>query len=660
MAKHIKINFGKSSHNTHGKKTTSHRNKPMREVNENIKITQLQYTNLLAHIADRMALAKLMRDRNVDTFKYIDREYYSWLRLSAADRKRALDNAQGIGVKPTDVKLSMLFSQIDEAQTFILGVLAPEEAIYNVVAPKEKKDVAKGFSVLMNEHAEDFQHYRNYSMFANDCMRYNFGAIGVEWLEEQGNIVELAAGGQRTTKRRVTKSGNALESYDPYNLLMDPSVNPVDLPDKGEYYGYVNVQTPFRLKVMESKGEIFNVEAFLRNQPSEKWREKHPTVRNTDTEAESDYNWVSVLSARSGAVESSKAYETIKGHLWLIPKDWGLSNDEDYQIWKFILGSDDEILFMEHADNAHGILPIAIAMPYEDHFIWQTKGPTERLIPYQQFGSFMMNIHQRSARKALYGLTFYDKHHINFGDADDDEILTGGKVAIDSKGQDIDLRKLIVQFSETPDTQNTIQNIGLVGELGQDILPSRLLQQVAGLERATQFQAAATVQSANKRNLKAAKVIDGQAMVKIRFMQMMNIFEKQDMIEVLTDGGELVKVDPKEFVSAKLRFLIADGLKGLDRLSLILNSREMLNAVLQSKQAGEQLDIVGIIDHLTSMWGDHTDFKQFKLISPVDKLPADQRDLAFRLLQAFAAKQEGGGTGGAGNTGGTPNVPPAV
>jgi len=71
-----------------------------------------------------------------------------------------------------------------------------------------------------------------------------------------------------------------------------------------------------------------------------------------------------------------------------------------------------------------------------------------------------------------------------------------------------------------------------------------------------------------------------------------------------------------------------------------MNIKEILNSVLQSQQAASQLDVVGIIDYWTSLIGDNSDFTQFRIASPLDQLPADQRNLAFQLLQQYMQQQK--------------------
>jgi len=614
------------------------------------RLTVTDHDKLLRHINGRLELSKRVRDTYISTFRYIDKEYHTWLLRDADDEKRQRDNRRGRGVKPVDEKLSMLFAQIDEAQTYLLSVLAPDEAIYNAIARKEDMAVAKAFAALMNQHAEAFHHFSAYALALIDTLKYNFGGFTVHWTERTGNMLVNSPTGAPIVKNGVVQDGNEICAIDPYNTLLDAAVMPYDVTHSGEYFATTELMSAFRLTKMEADGEIANLKSFLNTSSAFKYYENRDIVRDSTTAADSGtgvQDWTSILRGVSNNVYSPASDINVRElttmHLWLRPRDWNLGSSTDFAVWRFVLGSDTHILSARALDNAHGLLPINIAMPWFDHFGWQSKGATERLIPHQRFASFTMNTHQRAVRKRLYGLTIYDNTVIPLLGADDVD-MEGGKIPANTNGQDVDLRKKIMQFTDGPDTTNTLQNIDIMSSLMQDVLPTKMQQQVAGLDRATQYQAAATVQSANRRNLKLAKIINAQMMDSGRFMQMQNILQYQADIEIIDDAGNLIAVNMQEIRGSKVRFAISDGLKGLDKLALVMNIKEVLNSVLQSQTAAQQLDVVAIINYWTSLLGDNTDFEQFRIKSPIDTLPPEMKNQAFQLLQQALAAQEQTGT----------------
>ena len=611
------------------------------KLSDDIAIKGRDYFKLLRYLTGRLDMAAQRRNQFIELYKDIDREYYGYLRRDQDDKKRDRDNKRGIGIKPVDEKLSMIFAQLDEATTYLLNVLAPDEAIYTAQAPAEQQKVASGFAALMNKHAEKYHHYRHLALFLQTALRYNLGAFSVTWVETFGNVIskKSVTSGERVTKRERIFHGNALEAFDIYNLLLDPSVNPVDVAEKGQFYSYVTLETPFRLKKAAADNDYQRVEDFLQTQTAQfSYFQEHPVTRDDYAHSQGVTDWVSIFNATEETKDAAEMREQNAMLAWIIPADFGISKITDYQIWQFIIGGSTHILHAKHLENSHGMLPINIAVPFEDHFQLDAKGAAERLIPHQRFASFILNVHQRAVRKKLYGLTIFDSQVIPLLDSTDID-MAGGKVAASGLGIDVDLRKKIIQFNDAPDTTRSLENIQIMNDLMQGVMPTNIQNQVAGLERATQYQAAALVQGANRRNLKMAKIINAQAMDSSRFQQMQNIFENQDSVRIIGPQGKLIDIDPNEFLDADIEFTIADGLKGLDRLALTMNMKDLFASVLQSTQATQQLDVLKLMDYMSTMFGDYTDFIQFKLESPIDALSVEERNLAFQLLQKVLEEQ---------------------
>jgi hypothetical protein len=393
---------------------------------------------------------------------------------------------------------------------------------------------------------------------------------------------------------------------------------------------------------MEADEKIYGINRFIEDGVYNiKYYREKPVIR-ADKNSGRSTSWLSILSANENKT-TGKGVELIKFYIWLSPKDFGLGSETTQNIYRVILADGKYVVRVQKMSNAHGLLPIGITMPWEDGFKEETKSYAEILLPLQTFASAQINVHQKANRRALYGQTFYNKNVMNL---DDNYDPIAAKVPVNVPN-DFDLRKSIVQVTDTPDTANTMRDVENVMALMQQILPTDILKQVAGLERATQYQAASTVQGANRRNLKIAKIINGQGFSPVKHMQMYNIMQYQSDMEILTPEGELTKVTVKEFRDTKLEFAISEGLKGIDKLSMIINIKEVLNSILQSQQANQQINVVEVINYWTSMLGDKTDFSQFKFKSEIDKLPPEMKDLAFQLLQQAMQAQEGGASGAA-------------
>ena len=610
------------------------------QVDIDLTLSEKNHTNLVKHLIDKLEFSKQMRDSQADKFETIDRKVYGYLVLDNDDEKRERDNQKGYGVKPTDTVLPLTQVQIDDAITFLIEVLGVDNDMYGAIAPKAKQAVAVAFASVMNEHASKFSHIIQLNKFLLDAFKYNFAGMIPEWEQVWGNKIKSGIGTGVETEYGVVYEGNKLTTIDPYNFFYDVSVNPTVLQNEGEFFATCDVYSEFKVRKMEADKKIFGLNSFIDGKDFKiKYYREKPIIR-ADRNSNNSTSWLSMLSAGESKT-SSKGVELTQFYIWLQPKEFGLGTETTQNIYRVILANGEYVVRLQKMNNAHGLLPIGITMPWEDGFKEETKSYAEILLPLQTFASAQMNVHIKANRKALYGVTYYNKNVMNL---DDNYDPIASKVPVNVP-PDFDINKAFAQHRDTPDTSNTMRDIGQVLELMQQILPTDILKQVAGLERATQYQAASTVQGANRRNLKIAKIINGQGFTPIKQMQMYNILQYQKSMEILTPEGELTEVNVNDFRDTKIEFAISEGLKGIDKLSMIINIKEVLNSILQSQQANQQINVVEVINYWTSMLGDKTDFSQFKFKSEIDKLSPEMKDLAFQLLQQAMAAQEGGQAG---------------
>ena len=156
------------------KGSTSSSKRKQVQIAENIKISQENHDKLAEHIKDRLLFGDELRNTQVDRYEIIDKEVAGYILLDEEDKKRAQDNVLGKGPKITDGVLPLTISQLDEAVTFLLSVLAPDSAIYSAIAIAEKQEIAKGFANLMNKNADTFGHYRHMARGLFEMMKYKY------------------------------------------------------------------------------------------------------------------------------------------------------------------------------------------------------------------------------------------------------------------------------------------------------------------------------------------------------------------------------------------------------------------------------------------------------------------------------------------------------
>lgn len=585
------------------------------------------HERLLQHVVSRMDQAKQTRDALLSKFSDIDKQVHGYIKYSESDKERMRENREGKGPKPVSVNLPLIAAKLDEYATFLLEVFWPNQGMHSAIAKKDEQPLANGVALLMNQHAAYKQHYRKLSRFLFDSLKYNLAACVVEWCEERGYQLKNAPDKSiRVDKDQVIWRGNDLVNLEMYNFFWDPAVHPVEVATKGEFFGYVELLTPFALRKLAAGGSIFGVDRVLckaeRAGPharystetarggSVKYYEAPPVVRDTTTSQGGEVNWFRFAGAHGGNYEG---VEFLTFNCWLNPKEFGLSEDEELQIWRIRVANNMYIVETEHLNNAHNMLPVCVTSPSEDGLWLQQKSCGETLSDFQQFASFLMNVHQSASRKSLHGLTVFDPTFVNLTDQGDD---IAGRAPVLPSGYGKPIGDHVRVFNDAPRTEGTMQDVARIMDMMEAVQPTNILKQVTDLERATNYQAAATVQGANRRSLKAARVIDDQAIKPMKRMMYNNVLQYQDTVEVLDPQGVLISVDVAKLRELKLEYSIGEGLQGMDKLMTMSVLKDVLMAVIQSQQAIQEIDVVALLDYWTSMLGDKTDLSQFRRRAP--------------------------------------------
>ena len=615
---------------------------PEYQLNADLKLKPKQHEKLLDYILERVDTAHEFHSAMTDKFEAIDKEVAGYIRLTEEEKRNKKDTEAGRGPKPYTTSLQLTRTQLDEACTYIMNVFFPEEGPYTAIAEVEKQDVAKSLSTLMNKHSDGFKHYRTVNKAVFDGLKYNVGCWLTHWREIRGTVMENDAAHQPQRKEnQVVLEGNELGYLNPYNTLFDPSIHPVDVATDGEFFGFVELLTDFHAKRAEANGLLYNLKALKTNTQGAKkyWTEMPDIVGDAIKGTSYSTNWVSILTGNGGPAMtklSASSREFLTVFIWLPEKELNLSEAETYAIWRVVIADGKVIAAADKMDNAHGMLPCSVLMPWDDAFGSQTQGFAEILLPYQRFASFQMNMAQLAARKDLYGITVYNENVIpGLANAD----MIAGTVPFSGAIDGTDISKIVQQLSNKSTTQPTMQDVENMEALMQKMLPTNLTQQVASLERATQYQAAATVQSGNRRNLKIAKMIDIQAFEPSRRMQLYNIMEFQEAVSVLTPDGQSVEIKPSNLRDTDFIFNIGAGLRGIDKLLIIEGLKDVLFAIIQNPQASQKVDIVKLLDYITSLMGDYTDISQFVFQNEFDALTPEQKQIAMQLLQQATQAQ---------------------
>lgn len=623
-------------------------------------VNEKNHLKLLRHIIERMQMAREVRDTFAQRLRNIDIDVHGFVNLSDEDRERMRENRNGRGgQKPVDVNLPMAEAKLDEMITFLAEVFWPSSGMFQANAAVDQQAAANGLVKSLKTQAKKRQHYSKIVKWFYEALRYNFAAFAIEWVQEAGFKIKNGAGrAPQVAEDPIIFEGNELDNLDPYNTFYDISCAPSEIAAKGEYFADVKLFSKFSIKKMAAKGDLYGIERFINKSggqmgTSVTYFEEHPVVRRDyNTISGSNTDWLRFATGgRYGTI--GNGIELIRFWTWINPSEFGLSDDDEMQIWRFKVANHLYITDCEHLTNAHNRLPICITIPFDDNLRLQHKSAAEMLVDYNRFASFLMNTHQTATRRKLFGVTIYDPSIV---DLQQQGTEVAGRIPLLPAGWGKKPEEAVHVYNDAPDTDHLVDQADKVYDMMNKILPTNIQNQVADLERATEFQAAATVQGANRRQFKMAKVIDDQAITSYRYMMIYNTLQYQTKpVNIVGPDGKTQQVTPDQLRDLDLEEVIGDGIQGIDKIITMHLMQNMLNSILQNKDAATELDVVKFMNYVTQLAGENVDLNQFRKTQPTQQEQHDQSmDTAGAAADLAQAAQGQGTPGGQGSETGGP------
>ena len=571
---------------------------------------------LVGYIKARVEHSNILRDLLVQQMREIDYQLSGFVALDKEDKKRDADNKQGKNTKPVKQNLQYVNTKIRDMSGFLLDVFAPDENIYEAVGPSDVQSNAKGLSLMMSRQGIHDNYRTKMNNSFTDILKYNLGGWVVEWVQERGVKFSTTVDGRpEFQENQVVWQGNSMIPLDMYNFLWDTSVHPLELHRKGEWFAMVEMVNRFSLRRKEASGELFDVDKYIQETgPQDSLYNHRPHVRNRDHAYNGESNspdWDSIYGG--GPKQIKPEYELTTLYMRLIPKDFGLGDEETLKIFKIKVVNMRKIVFAEELKQTHGMLPCAISQPTFDEKVIESKSRGEELLPYQHLMSFAYNTYQDAVRKSIYGVTFYDANTIPFDDMDRDDIVTGLIPVKRALNSNEGISKYIHSENDTSGAGELLNTIEAMDALSEKTLPTERLKGIVDMDRAVTDQVGAAIHSAEAPTVHIAKLISSQCMAPARMQMVFNILAFEEELSVRNSDGTMVDIDPSTLEADDFLYIIGEGLRSLEKKQSVAKLYDAFGRLIQIPDVTTRVDVVGMLNHITSLEGDHTDLSQFNL-----------------------------------------------
>lgn len=396
--------------------------------------------------------------------------------IAYARYKESLTDSDGVdtaaanmecGVNLDDITAPIVVAQVDSFVGYLADVFLSGYPIFPVVStPKYRKEASQLQSII-DSHAMLGGYPRQLLKFLRDCIKYNLGAVEVDWVPVDKYSMNLSTLNPTdpAQAKKATEYYSCIKWRDPYNLIGDPRVvDMADIPYKGEYVGYVElvsrVELVKLLQYLETTVYGYNTTQALHtaigsvsstalSATSGMYYRERPQISDIVTARSfrqfMDFDWDRWLNSqpqRQGR-QVKGMYEVATLYARIIPTEHQMHgpNSKMPQVWKLKVVNNDKLICAQRIISAYDILPILIGQPMEDGFGEQTQSIGEMQIPMQEAASTLINIRFATARRAVADRAVYDPRAIDSSDINapipapkiplKPNALTGGKT-IDS------------------------------------------------------------------------------------------------------------------------------------------------------------------------------------------------------------------------------------
>lgn len=560
-------------------------------------------------------------------FEQLDRAYYRENDFTSANLRAKAANEYGDASKFRNVTVPVVMPQVESAVTYQASVFCQGHPIFGVATPPEFIDAGIAMEAIIEDQQVRGGWVQELIMFFRDSFKYERGGLYAGW--ERINTAELTVNTTESLTKVTTKNtiweGNAVKRISPYNLILDPRVEPSEVYEKGEFAGWTEHMGRTRLKeFLNSLPWNMNVKVAFESQTestnalnSKFYIPQINNVLHSAANSGKELDWMawavnSTSSNGTNAIKYKNSYIVTRLFARIIPADYGLSIPQPNtpQIYQIILVNDVPV-FADLETNAHNYLPILVGSPNKDGLLNQTKALADNALPFQQVTTALVNSLIASRRRAISDKTLFDPSRVSEAHINSDNPIQNIPVRPAAYGKP--LSEAVFPFPFRDDQAGLIMQqvqmfMGMANTTsGQN--PARQGQFVKGNKTQSEFET--VMSNANGRDQLTAMLFESQVFTPLKHILKTNILQYQGAAKIFSKmQSKVVDIDPTKLRQAVMEFKISDGLLPTDKLMDSDSFTVALQTLATSPQISGNYNIAPLFSYLIKQRGADISFAE--------------------------------------------------
>lgn len=526
--------------------------------------------------------------------------------------KEFLANYEQDGMPPEPFKIIVPYSYatIHAAATFIATVLLGRKPIFPLRAVRgTNAEAGRYMEAAIQTQLNYSRAYERLWQHIWDSLVYGFSTLRTEWREVQGQTMRMV-GGQREFVTDTIYSGNTLSTIDPYCVLPDPRVPLHECHERGEFFFSRMAIAKTVLKDLERLGQFKHLEAALSSAKGS--REAAEVNSQRRIRIGEDQQTHASLSAPAGDV--SGFYWATEGTVRLSPRDWGLGDRQESELWKFaVIG--EQIVQAAPAGNIHAQHPYLCAEPTSFGYDFMSLSFGDMIGNFQDMISWIVSSRMENVRAAVSNTFVADPARVELNDIERGPI--GRIIRMKSTALGLPIKEAIMQLGISDVTQGHFGDLQTMRILADTITGvndnMRGIQTAGGRRSAT--EARMSMQAGASRLSQLAVRISAQSLhpaVSQMILNTQQLISDKFWIEQTGDDGQPLstQVTPEQLVGS-FNYQISDGSLPFDNMALVEQWKEILFGIARDPELRQRYDLGKIFEY-TAKLGGATNIESFQ------------------------------------------------
>lgn len=466
-----------------------------------------------------------------------------------------------------------------------------------------------------------------------DVGKYGYGVIGHHWEEDVFYCVKtqvqprfvpgtklpipFTAKEQHVAEKTYGYRGARIYSIRPHNFIFDPNYT---LPNfqKGEFAGRVIDVVGFHeIQKGAEKDLYFNVDAIPKEATSltNSGGTGRDVVLPGQDRTPSDYEF-----------DKPRDVELIELCVTLNPKEWGLEDRNQLEIWVFTIAQRETIISAQPLGLYSNRYPYNVIELEADGYNLFKRGMLETLEPLNETMDWLLNTHFYNVRQTLNNQFVYDPSVFYMKDVE--RKGPGKLIRVRPEKYGIaDVSKGIFQLPVTPVTGSHIQGLSTIGDLMQRALgvSDNVMGMLAPGGRKTATEVRSSTSFAANRLKTNCEYFSAMGFSQFTLQlvaltqQMILEYGPEDPLTVRMIGdkaNELVMSINAENIAGAFQYSPIDGTLPIDRVAQAQTLTALFAQAARVPQLAQSLDFMKFFNYIARLQGVR-DFDSFRIQAQV-------------------------------------------